>query len=284
MGQLANLLKYEFMRNCPSGWSCRGEVPLLTDDLVLMLGYNPRADILLENRAESRRLWIEFEVSRADPVANHAKFATSHLFRPLEKNDYFLAMVSPHVSRGRRNLAFNTLTIMRILGMNAFQTVLLPETSPNDIKRLNNTALDRLLNEGIDVVREIERAIEVTTPTDAGESLDLYLAPDISQVLWNLHSWNRCLVTEPGRTLWGNRTITYFVFDPRFGLFAPSKFCAYLPYDQKKQWNLRGRNEPLAMTVESIVAWIRHLWMGTESSSSLDSRFGHAGLQRYRAK
>src|SRR5262245_59629858 len=30
MGQLANLLKYEFIRNCPSGWSCRGEVPLLT--------------------------------------------------------------------------------------------------------------------------------------------------------------------------------------------------------------------------------------------------------------
>jgi hypothetical protein len=27
-------------------------------------------------------LWIEFEVSRADPVANHAKFATAHLFQP----------------------------------------------------------------------------------------------------------------------------------------------------------------------------------------------------------
>jgi hypothetical protein len=31
----------------------------------------------------SRRLWIEFEISRADPVANHAKFATAQLFQPL---------------------------------------------------------------------------------------------------------------------------------------------------------------------------------------------------------
>ena len=33
------------------------------------------ADVLLERVDGSRRLWVEFEVSRADPVANHAKFA-----------------------------------------------------------------------------------------------------------------------------------------------------------------------------------------------------------------
>ena len=72
--------------------------------LEALLGYRPRVDVLLEREDGSRRLWIEFEVSRADPVANHAKFATAHLFQPQAEADSFLAMVSPHVARGRRSL------------------------------------------------------------------------------------------------------------------------------------------------------------------------------------
>ena len=47
--------------------------------------------------------------------------------------------------------------------------------------------------------------------------------------MWaNVHRWNEELCWESMRSLWGRRTITYFVFDPATRLFAPSKFCAFL--------------------------------------------------------
>src|SRR5215207_240726 len=103
MGTLALYLQRAFESQCPSGWICRREVRLLPLELQKMMGYSPRADVLLERNDGSRRLWIEFEISRADPVANHAKFATAHLFQPQLSSDSFVAMVSPHVARGRRN-------------------------------------------------------------------------------------------------------------------------------------------------------------------------------------
>ena len=113
MGTLTGYLQREFARHCPDGWVARGEVPVLSRDLAALLGYAPHADVLLERHDGTRRLWIEFEVSRADPVANHAKFATAHLFQPQLKTDSFVAMVSSHVARGRRNLAANTVSLMR---------------------------------------------------------------------------------------------------------------------------------------------------------------------------
>jgi len=70
-----------------------------------LFGYTSRADILLTKDDGSRRLWIEFEISRADPMANHAKFATAHLFSRQLQTDCFISMVISHVVRGRRNLA-----------------------------------------------------------------------------------------------------------------------------------------------------------------------------------
>ena len=116
MGTLGNYLQHEFIQLCPEGWTARQEQGLLKRELVQMLGYSPRVDVLLEKQDQSKRLWIEFEISRADPVANHAKFATSHLFEPQMRSDAFIAMVSPHVARGRRNLAANTITLMRHIG------------------------------------------------------------------------------------------------------------------------------------------------------------------------
>src|SRR5262245_10408616 len=100
MGSLASHLQQEFVRRCPSGWTSTKECHLLSSDLEQVVGYAPRADVVLEQVSPSRRLWIEFEISRADPVANHAKFATAHLFRPQDQNDVFIAMISPHVARG----------------------------------------------------------------------------------------------------------------------------------------------------------------------------------------
>jgi hypothetical protein len=175
----------------------------------------------------SVRLWIEFEVSRADPVANHAKFATSHLFRPQESTERFLAMISPHVTRGRRNLAFNAVALMRQVGMKAYQTVLFPYLAPAEVKRLNHLEIAALPAQNLDVVREIERALAVTEPMIAMSDHDIHLAGDLLAVLLNVRQWNEDMATEAGRQLWGLRTVTYFVYDEEAGLFAPAKFCAY---------------------------------------------------------
>jgi hypothetical protein len=90
MGYLTAFLQAEFARQLPQGWSCRSEVQVLPKELVNVLGYSSRVDVLLEREQDSKKLWIEFEVSRADPVANHAKFATSHLFKPQHPNDAFI--------------------------------------------------------------------------------------------------------------------------------------------------------------------------------------------------
>jgi hypothetical protein len=137
MGALTAFLQQEFARQWPSGWRVRAEGRLLPPALERLLGYSGRADVVLEKLDDSLRLRIAFEVSRADPVANHAKFATSHLFQPQQPTGRFLAMVSPHVTRGRRNLAFNAVALMRQVGMRAYQTVLFPYLAPADVQRLN---------------------------------------------------------------------------------------------------------------------------------------------------
>lgn len=156
MGALTSYLQREFSKFCPPGWHCQAESRLLSPELEDLLGYAPRADVRLEKEDNSRRLWIEFEVSRADPVANHAQFATSHLFRPQQPTDVFLAMVSSHVDRGRRNLAANTVSLMRHIGMNAFQTVLFPQFLGEEIKRLNHLPLNVLFDKNLPVQAEVD--------------------------------------------------------------------------------------------------------------------------------
>src|SRR5215212_8857263 len=98
MGNLTVYLQSAFATICPPDWQVRPEVAVLPPDIVAVLGYAPRADVLLERRDGSRRLWIEFEISRADPVANHAKFATAHLFDPQPPADAFVSMVAAQVT------------------------------------------------------------------------------------------------------------------------------------------------------------------------------------------
>jgi hypothetical protein len=228
MGTLALYLQRAFESQCPSGWICRREVRLLPLELQKMMGYSPRADVLLERNDGSRRLWVEFEVSRADPVANHAKFATAHLFLPQISTDAFVSMVSSHVNRGRRNLAANTISVMRHIGMNAFQTVLLPHVSALEIKRLNHLDLHSILSEHLAIEDEINRALSVSevVPTSSGHRI--HLVGDMIEVLLNLRRWNQDLSTSEGQSLWKRRTVTYFVYDPFSKNFAPSKFCAYV--------------------------------------------------------
>ena len=155
MNNLAKNAQQGFIKHCPEGWACRSEVNLLPDNFESIMGYTSRADALLEKIDEKRRFWIEFEISRADPVANHVKFATAHIFHPQLETDIFVSMISSHVVRGRRNLASNTISLMRKLGMNAFQTVLLPNYIPDEIKKLNHTELASFENLDIDFDKEI---------------------------------------------------------------------------------------------------------------------------------
>lgn len=229
MGTLTTYLQQEFSHRCPPGWTARREVNVLPADLRRLLGYAPRVDVLLERDDGSQRLWVEFEISRADPVANHAKFATAHLFQPQGESDAFISMITPHVRSGRRNLAANTILVMRRLRMKAFQTVLLPTYSGRDIKRLNYLPLEILRNESIDVEGEVTRVLTVTQPVMEEVEGNIHFVANVMEVLLNIYRWNMDLETDAGRELWGKRTVTYFVYDPRFNRFAPSKYCAYVP-------------------------------------------------------
>jgi hypothetical protein len=227
MGLLANYLQEAFMAQPPRDWICRREMRVLSSDFEQLLGYSPRADVCLEMKDASRRIWIEFEVSRADPVANHAKFATAHLFKPFETWDTFVSMVSSHVARGRRNLASNTVHLLRHVGIAAFQTVLLPNVEPEEIKRLNHSSIESLRSRNLDIPSELTRVFQIVEPVIEDDVHRIHFASELFDVIRNLHCWNSEVSKPDGADLWKRRTVTYFVFDPVSKLFAPSKYCAY---------------------------------------------------------
>jgi hypothetical protein len=251
MGNLTGYLQEKFRAESPPGWACDFETRLLARELEGILGYAPRADVVLTECSAGRRLWIEFEVSRADPVANHAKFATAHLFQPQAPGDVFVSMVSRHVERGRRNLAANTIHLMRHVGMSAIQTVLLPALNGVEVQRFNQMSKDELRRIGPDVQPEIERVFAVTTPQGAAGHHRIFLAGEIVDVLLNAQAWNRQVATRAGRDLWGRRRVQYFVAVPYSGEFAPSKFCAFLPFPPPKPGS--ATSDPSRMTLELYV-------------------------------
>ncbi len=228
MGQLARYLQDEFMARTPRGWSCEVEARVLDGRFERLLGYAPQADVLLASNDGLHRLWIEFEVSRADPVANHAKFATAHLFQPQRPTDTFVSMMSSHVARGRRNLAANTVLLMRRIGMRAFQTVLLPSVAPDEIKRLNTGSDGSSSLRSLDVDAEIDRALSIARPCFDSSQHQIHFVGEHLDVACNIATWNREMETDAGRSLWGRRRVRYFAFDPSSGEFAPTKFCAFL--------------------------------------------------------
>lgn len=227
MGQLAAYLQRQFQTHCPPGWTAARETPLLSADLRRLLGYAPQVDVLLTH-ADGRRLWVEFEISRADPVANHAKFATAHLFEPQPERDIFLSMITSHVTAGRRNLAANAIWLMRYAGMEAYQTPLLPHSSPEEIRRLNQSSLADLSRERLDVRGELTRALTISETLAQVETAAIHFVANHMEAALNLHQWNVEMATAAGQALWGRRVVTYFVYDAVTRRFAPSKFCAYV--------------------------------------------------------
>ena len=56
----------------------------------------------------------------------------------------------------------------------------------------------------------------------------------------NVWNWNAAIETTEGRRLWGRRTVTYFVYDPRSRSFAPSKYCAFMAIESGNRAPVTG--------------------------------------------
>ncbi len=225
---LARHLQDRFREECPDGWMCQTEVQVVPRELEQWLGYAPQADAMFQETATGRRVWVELEISRADPVANHAKFATAHLLHPLPPQDTFVSMVSRHVDRGRSNLCAHTIGLMRAIGLRAFQTPLLPELGGTEIKRLNHLEAWRLREEPFVMDRELPRLMSVSSALGRALDSDIHFAANAVEVVFNIRRWNVDMEDPAQAERWGRRRVRYFAHDPRSGLFAPSKFAAYL--------------------------------------------------------
>ena len=230
MGSLTSYLQAQFAERCPRGWRCRAEVPLADTGVVRRLGFEPRADVLLEADDGSTRIWIEFEVSRADPVANHAKFATARFLAPVGDAESFVSMASRHIAPGRFALAAGTVLMMRAMGIPAFQVDLLPQFDGESVKRLNALQLDELARaRPFDAAAEVDRALGAAESQRIDDEHRIHKADNAYTVRANAWQWNLEIADAKTAALWGRRPVQYFVFDPVAGLFAPSKFCAFVP-------------------------------------------------------
>ncbi|HBJ37166.1 MAG TPA: hypothetical protein DDZ51_20915 [Planctomycetaceae bacterium] len=118
--------------------------------------------------------------------------------------------------------------MLRHVGISAFQTVLLPDVEPAEIKRLNHSSLDSLRSSGLDVPSELSRVFQIVEPLIDDDGHRVHFVSELFDVIRNLHRWNSEVDTADGAALWKRRTVTYFVFDPVSKLFAPSKYCAYV--------------------------------------------------------
>jgi hypothetical protein len=242
MPNLARHLQDAMLTAAPRGWRAVGhEVPLLPALQAKALGYRPAADLVVESTQTGQKLWVELEISRADPVANHAKFAVINQIAPIDGT--FVALMSPHIVPGRRTLAAHAVSMMRRLGMDAFQTSLFPQLTGARVKQLNHMPLAELARACPPVEPEWERLLAVVKPLRAGAEHRILFVGDPAETGWNAFRWNREVVTPEGATLWGGkngyRVVEHFVWDPLDNLFAPSKFAAFVPAGGHEHMSMR---------------------------------------------
>ncbi len=220
---LAEALQHRWVERPPAGWTASREVALLDRAEARILGYQPKADLMLQHLESSRRVWIELEISRADPVANPVKFGSAHLLKPLPPSDSFVSLVSRDIAAGRANLTAHAVWLLRSSGLRAFQMPLMPELDAKAIKLLNQGKRD--LNDL--PTTDLGELLEATMPIAAADGAGIYRVTNRLEVFLNIHQWNKDMTDSQSRTAWGCRRVRYFVHDPRSNLFAPSKFAAY---------------------------------------------------------
>ncbi len=178
-GRLTRHLQGAFRDACPAGWTCRIEEALVPPPAAARLGFDPRADVLLTRDDDARRIWVEFEVSRADPVANQAKFASVAFFEGCPPGDALVSMASRHIAP-------------------------------------------------IDAAAEIDRVIAVADARLVSGWHRIHLADNAFTVGANVRAWNAELADAAVADLWARRRVRFLAWDPAGGLFAPSKFCAFI--------------------------------------------------------
>ena len=146
MGQLARWSAQELGDSFVELLKPRGVVPSLhfeasvfPDSLCEEVGYSPAADLLVEYRweQESVQIWIELEVSRADPVANPAKFLVAFSERSPRPGEVFVFAISRAVQKGRAALCRRFVEMMRMRGFPVFAEEYLPSATEYLIGRLN---------------------------------------------------------------------------------------------------------------------------------------------------
>ena len=103
------------------------------------VGYSPTADLLVEYRWNSCEVhaWIELELSRADPVANPAKFLVAFSERTPRAGEVFVFAVSRAIQRGRAALCRRFVQMMHERGFPVYAEDFLPSATEHLIARLN---------------------------------------------------------------------------------------------------------------------------------------------------
>ncbi|MBI5486027.1 MAG: hypothetical protein HY905_01705 [Deltaproteobacteria bacterium] len=243
MGSLARFLGAEFARRKLPDWRCTGEVHLLDSAVRDRLGFDPRCDVLLTHES-GRRVVIEFEISRADPVANQAKFFVARGSGQLGPEDTLISMLSPHIQSGRRNLVAAFSRLLRTCGLPAFQVSLLRHLAAHEVAALNGRSQSQLAADRLPIRGELDRVLAVARFEDVRHHR-IHFAGDATDVVENLHVWNET-ITGPDAGLWGRRRVQFFVCLPGARpQSAPAKFCAFLPATRPD-----GPPAPPAMTLE----------------------------------
>lgn len=244
MGALALYLAEQFEQHQRASWTIAREQRLLDEQVALRLDFDPRVDVLLEG-PDRRRVAVEFEVSRADPVANQVKFLLARDDAARRRDDVIVSMMSSHVAPGRRAIAAAFTRHLRTQGVCAFQASLMPFASPSEVQALNQSPLASLRDRALAVGDEIARVFEIIEARGVAGSHRIHFVGDVTDVIANLWTFNDRLFSD-GSVRRRRRRGQFFVADPASGLFAPSKFCAFVPAP-------RGGSEPTPPTMTFAV-------------------------------
>jgi hypothetical protein len=229
MGNLTEHLQHRLAEHCPAGWTCRPDVRLVDRQVARRLGFEPRADLLLERDDGARRIWLEFGVSRADPAAGITRYATWQFFGGRTAGDAFVSMPSRDVNAGRAALAAGAAMMMRAIGVPVFQITLLRNHDADAIRRLDSLTLAGLRrSRKIDAAAELDRVLQVTEPVIAHDRHPIHKADNAYTVAAQIRQWNRDIEDPATAATWGRRATRFFVHDPQSDLFAPSRFCALM--------------------------------------------------------